>query len=168
MDGVEELYRRYSEDVYRYLCSITRDAALSEDLLSETFLRAIRAVGGFRGDASVKTWLCTIARHAWIDEMRRRRPQLSYDDLLAGYVEDAAPDDPARSAVNAAVAARAKELLHTRRPVAEKVFLLRAQGYSFAEIAQTCGISESSARTVEFRTRRWLRETLQQEGFCDD
>ena len=168
MDGVEELYRRYSEDVYRYLCSITRDAALSEDLLSETFLRAIRAVGGFRGDASVKTWLCTIARHAWIDEMRRRRPQLSYDDLLAGYVEDAAPDDPARSAVYAAVAALAKELLHTRRPVAEKVFLLRAQGYSFAEIAQTCGISESSARTVEFRTRRWLRETLQQEGFCDD
>ena len=168
MDGVEELYRLYSEDVYRYLCSITRDAALSEDLLSETFLRAIRAVGGFRGDASVKTWLCTIARHVWIDELRKRKPQLSYDDLLAGYVEDAALDDTAKSAANAAVAARAKELLHTRRPVAEKVFLLRAQGYSFAEIAQTCGISESSARTVEFRTRRWLRETLQQEGFCDD
>lgn len=168
MDGVEELYRMYSADVYRYLCSITRDAQLSEDLLSETFVRAIRGIGGFRGDANVKTWLCTIARHAWLDEMRRRRPQLSYDDLLAGYVEDAAPDDTAKSALNAAVAARAKELLHTRRPIAEQVFLLRAQGYSFAEIAQKCGISESSARTVEFRTRRWLRETLQQEGFCDD
>ena len=158
----------YSDDVYRYLCSITRDAVLSEDLLSETFLRAIRSVGGFRGDASVKTWLCTIARHVWIDEMRRRRPQLSYDDLLAGHVENVAPDDPAGSAMNSAVAARARALLHTRREIAERVFLLRAQGYSFAEIAQTCGISESSARTVEFRTRRWLRDTLQQEGFCDD
>ena len=77
MDGVDELYRMYSADVYRYLCSITRDASLSEDLLSETFVRAIRGIGGFRGDANVKTWLCTIARHAWLDEMRRRRPQLS-------------------------------------------------------------------------------------------
>lgn len=41
---------------------------------------------------------------------------------------------------------------------------LRAQGYSFAEIAQRCGVSESAARTLDFRTRHWLREQLQKEG----
>ena len=53
MDGVDELYRMYSADVYRYLCSITRDASLSEDLLSETFVRANRCIGGFRCDVNV-------------------------------------------------------------------------------------------------------------------
>ena len=60
--------------------------------------------------------------------------------------------------------ARAKELLQTRRPPAGEVLWLRAQGYSFAEIAQRCGVSESAARTLDFRTRHWLREQLQKEG----
>ena len=63
-----------------------------------------------------------------------------------------------------ALAARAKELLQTRRPPAGEVLWLRAQGYSFAEIAQRCGVSESAARTLDFRTRHWLREQLQKEG----
>ena len=63
-----------------------------------------------------------------------------------------------------ALAARAKELLQTRRPPAGEVLWLRAQGYSFAEIAQRCGVSESAARTLDFRTRHWLREQLQKDG----
>ena len=41
MLGVEELYHRYRDDVFRYLCSLCHDPALAEDLLSETFLTAI-------------------------------------------------------------------------------------------------------------------------------
>ena len=63
-----------------------------------------------------------------------------------------------------ALAARAKELLQTRRPPTGEVLWLRAQGYSFAEIAQRCGVSESAARTLDFRTRHWLREQLQKDG----
>ena len=40
---------------------------------------------------------------------------------------------------------------------------MRAQGYSFAEIAQACGITENSARMLSFRTRNWLRDQLKQE-----
>lgn len=42
MRAVEELYRAYRDDVYRYLCSLTRDPAQAEDLLSETFLKALQ------------------------------------------------------------------------------------------------------------------------------
>ena len=152
MQEIEQIYTQYRQDVYRYLCSLTRDAALAEDLLSETFLRALTGLSGFRKGACVRTWLFSIARHVWIDGLRRKRHVLSGDELLARYVD-------AR-----ALAARAKELLQTRRPPAGEVLWLRAQGYSFAEIAQRCGVSESAARTLDFRTRHWLREQLQKEG----
>ena len=147
MQEIEQIYTQYRQDVYRYLCSLTRDAALAEDLLSETFLRALTGLSGFRKGACVRTWLFSIARHVWIDGLRRKRHVLSGDELLAR-----------------ALAARAKELLQTRRPPAGEVLWLRAQGYSFAEIAQRCGVSESAARTLDFCTRHWLREQLQKEG----
>ena len=43
MQEIEQIYTQYRQDVYRYLCSLTRDAALAEDLLSETFLRRMCA-----------------------------------------------------------------------------------------------------------------------------
>lgn len=155
MQEIEQIYTQYRQDVYRYLCSLTRDAALAEDLLSETFLRALTGLSGFRKGACVRTWLFSIARHV-----------LSGDELLARYVEEGGPGAPPfETQVDArALAARAKELLQTRRPPAGEVLWLRAQGYSFAEIAQRCGVSESAARTLDFRTRDWLREQLQKEG----
>lgn len=48
MQEIEQIYTQYRQDVYRYLCSLTRDAALAEDLLSETFLRALTGLSGFR------------------------------------------------------------------------------------------------------------------------
>lgn len=166
MQESEQIYTQYRQDVYRYLCSLTRDAALAEDLLSETFLRALTGLSGFRKGACVRTWLFSIARHVWIDGLRRKRHVLSGDELLARYVEEGGPGAPPfETQVDArALAARAKELLQTRRPPAGEVLWLRAQGYSFAEIAQRCGVSESAARTLDFRTRHWLREQLQKEG----
>lgn len=165
MQELERLYRAYRDDIYRYLCGLTHDPALAEDLLSETFLKALQGLSRFTGGASVKTWLCSIARHAWIDELRRRKPTLSYDDLLAQYLADeaAAPEAFEAQLDTKALAQRVQELLATRRPPAKEIVLLRAQGYSFAEIAQKCGISESSARTLDFRTRHWLREIMQKE-----
>lgn len=165
MQEVERLYRAYRDEIYRYLCSLTHDPALAEDLLSETFLKALQGLSRFSGGASVKTWLCSIARHAWIDELRRRKPTLSYDDLLTEYLADeaAAPEAFEAQLDTKALAQRVRQLLDTRKPPAGRIVLLRARGYSFAEIAQKCGISESSARTLDFRTRHWLREIMQKE-----
>ena len=71
MQEIEQIYTQCRQDVYRYLCSLTRDAALAEDLLSETFLRALTGLSGFRKGACVRTWLFSIARHVWIDGLRR-------------------------------------------------------------------------------------------------
>ena len=164
MREMEQIYLTYRQDIFRYLCGLTHDAALAEDLLSETFLRALQALQTFREEAGVKTWLCTIARHVWIDQLRRTKQTISYDDLLTQYLEEGAQVPPFELRVDQKdLAARARRLLAGRKAPAAKILLLRAQGYAFAEIASICGLSESSARTLDFRTRAWLREALQKE-----
>ena len=86
--ALEQLYLAYRQDVYHYLCSLTRNASDAEDLLSETFLRALKRLPFFRGDCSAKTWLFGIARNVWLESLRRRRPQLDLDDLIDWYLAD--------------------------------------------------------------------------------
>ena len=69
---LEELYRRYRMDLYRYLCFLTHDPVQAEDLLSETFVRVIKRLPTFRGECEVKTWLFGIARNIWLESLRRR------------------------------------------------------------------------------------------------
>ena len=58
-------------DVWR-LCAHLVDPAAADDLAQDTYLRAIRALGKFRGDAPVRTWLLTIARRACAAEISAR------------------------------------------------------------------------------------------------
>ena len=90
---LEELYNTYRTDLYRYLCHLTHDPAEAEDLLSETFLRALRRLHTYRGDCAVKTWLFGIAHNVWLESLRKRRPTVSADDLLETYLtDDTLPD----------------------------------------------------------------------------
>ncbi|WFB59802.1 RNA polymerase sigma factor [Paenibacillus sp. BR1-192] len=88
MLNIESLYMQYKQDVYRYLLSLTRQPSLSEDLLSETFLKAIHALPSFKSNSSVKTWLFGIARNVWLQHLRRTKPQIEYGDLLQIYIAD--------------------------------------------------------------------------------
>ena len=85
---LEELYRLYRADLYRYLCHLTHDPAEAEDLLSETFLRALKRLHTYRGDCAVKTWLFGIARNIWLEGLRKKHPTASTDDLLEGCLAE--------------------------------------------------------------------------------
>ena len=161
MLGVEELYHRYRDDVFRYLCSLCHDPALAEDLLSETFLCAIQKAGGFQGEGGEKGWLFGIARNLWLQALRKRRPTVEYSDLLGLYVEDHVGD-----ALDARQLARRVAELLAALPERERTIVqLRAGGLPYEEIAARCGIRAGSARVIEYRTRQFLKETLRKEGY---
>ncbi len=162
MKQIERLYMLYKQDVYVYLLSLTHSPGLSEDLLSETFVNAISSIGKFKGQSSVKTWLFSIARNLWLQSLRKEKPTVEYNDLLELYVSDSI----AEKLITKETTKRIKDLLLEKDERTQKVVSMRVKGYSFSEIAHEANISESAARVINFRTKKWIKAILEKEGFC--
>nr|WP_207753639.1 RNA polymerase sigma factor [Clostridium paridis] len=153
------MYLDHSQDIYNYLLSITHNPTLSEDLLSETFVKAIYSIGSFKGNSSIKTWLFSIARHLWLQSLRKDKPTVEYSDLLELYVTDNMFDifDSKQ------ISDRVCELLKTKDERIQKIISMRVDGISYYEISEKIGISENSARVIDFRTKKWLKFILKKE-----
>lgn len=67
----ELLMRRHNRRLYRLARATLRDDADAEDALQETYLRAIKAIGRFRGESSLATWLSRLLLHECLDRLRR-------------------------------------------------------------------------------------------------
>ena len=80
--------------------------------------------------------------------------------LLEGYITEG----PEERILDREAAERINELLAQRGERVRDVVSRRVEGWSFAEIAKRWRISESSARVIDFRARKWLREVLEKEG----
>lgn len=160
MEELERLYMLYRGDVYRYLLSLCRKDHQAEELLAETFYQALRALPKYRGGAPIKSWLFGIAHNVWRHAARREGRESAWEEHLAaafaGDVED-------RAATRQA-AARALELLEGQGARSRGIVQMRLAGWPFAQIAETYGVSEASARVIDFRTRKALREALEREG----
>lgn len=156
----EELYHLYKQDIYHYLLSLTHNPNLAEDLLSETFLKAIYALSTFQGRSSVKTWLFAIARNTWLGHLRKKGIELTYDELFQEYVRDGIEEE----VIQRQVIQRIEALLQEKDERTRRVIEMRMNGYPYGEISQALGISESSARVIDFRVKKWIREQLEREG----
>ena len=67
------IYEEYFRELQRYLLSLCRDSRIAEELTQETFFRALEHIGQFRGECTLRVWLCQIAKHAWLTHCRRQR-----------------------------------------------------------------------------------------------
>ena len=151
----EEVYRRYFDPVYRYLLSLDPDAQLAEELTQETFFRALEGIGRFRGDSSVKTWLCSIAKNLYLSERRRRKP-VSLEEVPERSDEASGPEE---QAIGHAESLRLHQKLHALPEPYREVFSLRAFAQlSFREIGSLFGKSENWACVVYHRARARLKD----------
>jgi len=162
MKQIESLYIIYKKDVYIYLFSLTHNPNLSEDLLSETFVNSISSIGNFKGQSSVKTWLFSIARNLWLQKIRKEKHTVEYNDLLELYVSDTI----AERLITKETVKKIKNLLLEKDERTQTIVNMRVEGYSFGQIAQEVNISESSARVIDFRTKKWIKSILEKEGLC--
>lgn len=163
MFSIEELYQNYKTDVYYYLLSLTRDHPLAEDLLSETFMKAFLALPSFRGDSSIKTWLIGIARNVWLQHLRKAKHWVEYDDLLCVYLAES--ESIEEHFLTKEKLERIRTLLATKDERTRSIVNMRVEGWSYPEIAQRWDITENSARVIDFRTRKWIKETLKKEDY---
>lgn len=117
-----ELVKRYQSRLRYSLRQLTgHDAALADDLAQETFIRAYRHLGGFRGDARFFTWLYRIAWRCFADHHRQRKREADIDPGQlpeAGYTTHERDDlhiDFARALLHFEPAQRMTLHLHLQR-----------------------------------------------------
>ena len=157
----ESIYRDYFDLVYRYVLALTHgDENAAEELTQETFFKAMQALGGFRGDCGVRTWLCSIAKNTFLSAKRRKRPE-----PLDGQPER--PDEtdgPEALAVRREDRSRVLHALHALPEPYKEVFSLRVFGQlSFKEIAELFGKSESWACVVYHRARGKINMRMEEQ-----
>ena len=159
---IAELYEKYKLDVFIYLNSLTYNASLSEDLVSETFLSAITSLPSFKGDSDIKTWLFSIARYKWYEYLRKEKSTTPIELFIESYASGEA--SPESRVIEKELANQIKEILAKEDERTSNIVMMRVEGYSFYEIANKFHISEGSARVIDFRTRKKIRDIFTKEG----
>jgi RNA polymerase sigma factor (sigma-70 family) len=154
------LYDRYVEAVYRYVYYRVRSDADAEDLVSDVFMRALRAIPRYEPRQAFLAWLYRIARNAVIDRARRSRIQISFEDALAHPgVDQIVEPDAGLLALSDKETVRAAIARLT--PLQQEVIVLRfVEGYSTSEIANLVGKREGTVRGIQFRALEMLRTLI--------
>lgn len=159
---IKKIYEEYKHDVFIYLVSLTKDASLSEDLVSETFLSAIKSLHRFKGESSIKTWLFSIARNKWYEHLRKEKSTISLDNLACHYI--IGESDMEKNAIRKDISSKILYLLDNEQSRTKDIILMRIEGYSYFEISQKYGISEGSARVIDYRAKKKIKDILTKEG----
>lgn len=154
MRAMEVLMRRHNRTLYRTARAILRDDAEAEDAVQEAYLHAYRALGTFRGESKLSTWLVRITANEAL--MRRRRNARAAEIV---------PLDPAIQAEQEHGDSMLRRVLEKRIDALpddyRAVFVLRAlEELTVEETAAALGIPEATVRTRYFRARGLLRESL--------
>lgn len=166
-DAFDKLVVRYSGDIYALLCRLTSDAEEASDLTQETFLRALKAIAGFRGESDLRTWLYRIAinesrnRFRWW-KRRRREKTVSLDESL-GNSESIYQDvlaDSSPSPEQETLRRERERILQTalrELPTIyrEPIVLFDIEGWSYDEI---CSLLELNSGTLKSRLARGRQE----------
>jgi len=155
------LYDHYNASVYRFIYYRVGSIALAEDLMSETFFRALRSMSSFKWQGKdFGAWLMTIARNLTADHYKAGRTRLEYatEDMSAHDSVTEGPENAVlASLTNEALLAALGELPTEQQECLIMRFL---QGLSIAETAKALGRSDGAVKQLQLRGVRNLAKLL--------
>ena len=148
------------DSLYRCLRHMLRDEEAAREVFQDTYVRVFQALAGFRGDASLTTWVLTIGRNTALNRYRRRRiredrTESLDDETLVAPEPRTEPEEPA---VSRGVTAAVDALPEAQR---EAVLLFYGEDLSVAEIAALTGRPVNTIKSDLLRARGRLREMLE-------
>ncbi|AYG03700.1 sigma-70 family RNA polymerase sigma factor [Gryllotalpicola protaetiae] len=156
------LHDQHARPLWRYVMSLTGDAAQSEDIVQETLLRAWKRPAVLdQREASARAWLFTVARNLVIDESRSARRRHETVTAAETMPEPVAADETERMLdawlIGDALAALTAE---HRQVIVEAYY----GGKSVAEVAAVVGVPEGTVKSRLHYGLRALRLALQEKG----
>jgi RNA polymerase sigma-70 factor (ECF subfamily) len=165
------LMRRNNRRLYRLARGILQDEGEAEEAVQEGYIRALTHLDGFKGQASLATWLARIVTNEALGRLRRHRPSIGIEDLENSSAADSPLDGAAAAAATPEHAAARQEIRRAIESAIDAlpapfrlVFVLRAiEQLSTSETASSLGIPEETVKTRLYRANKLLREALSGE-----
>ena len=153
----EKLYNSYYMQVYSYAVALTKNPEQAEEIAQHTFVKALSSKVGYKGKSSELTWLCSIAKNLYYDELRRNQRISSLGENL--HISSEVDIEQAVS--DSDMAFRIHLVLHKLDEPYKEVFQLRVFGeLSFSQIATIFGKTESWARVTYHRAKLKIQERM--------
>lgn len=154
MQNIEEIYQKYFQTVYKYLVCLTHEPNIAEELTQETFCKAVAKIDTFKGNCKISVWLCQIGKNLWFNELKKSKKLLPIDENLPdpfALVDENFIDKEDKKAIYTQIA--------KLEPAIKEIFYLRLTGnFSFKEISEIVGKTESWVRVNFYRGKQKLKE----------
>jgi RNA polymerase sigma-70 factor (ECF subfamily) len=166
-EAFRAIMQRCNQRLFRMARAVVNGDDEAEDVLQDAYLKAFAAIGRFRGEASLMTWLTSITLNEARGRLRRRRPTTSLDVMEEAGVRVipfpglAEIPDPEAEAARFEVRRLLEQAIDTLPEDFRIVFMLReVEGCSVEETAAQLDLNPQTVRTRLFRARQSLRQEL--------
>jgi RNA polymerase sigma-70 factor (ECF subfamily) len=161
--GDERAFRKVLESHYTLIYSVVRGVAgqhgETDDIVQEVFIKIFRALGDFRGDSRLSTWIYRIARNEALNAIERRRPQvIPIDDCEELPASGESPETSYRQRVSRERLERLMDRLEEKQRVAIELRYIGDKSYE--EIAEIMGIPLGTVKTYIYRAKLSLKRMM--------
>ena len=153
------IYQTYFKDVFLYMCSLSADEHIAEEITQEAFTKALKSLDSFDGTKDIRAWLFTIAKNTYNTYCKRQK---IFKDIEPHEELPAPQPDLTERLADEETAFRIHQYLHEMKEPYKEVFSLRVFGeLSFEKIALLFGKSPSWARVVFYRAKMQIKEYME-------
>ena len=158
-------FSSHMDGLYGYAVVLTRDRSIASDLVQETYVRALKAKDSLREDSNIKSWLFTILRNIWLNELRQRKTsprivELDVDESIAEVAVENA-QDPHETYVSKVESEQVREAIQQLPVEFREIIILREyEELSYQEIAKLLDCPAGTVMSRLARARTKLRALL--------
>ena len=154
----EQIYTTYFRDVYLYICKLSNNEHIAEEITSETFFKAMKSIDNFRGDCDIRVWLCQIAKNCYYSYIKKANRTECIDNVE--IAEQGASFEERLFRHDTTI--QIQKILHDIPEPYKEVFMWRVYAeLSFKQIGQMFGKSENWACVTYHRARKKIKEKLE-------
>lgn len=158
---LKKLFELYSHEIYHYLYSLCKDSGMAEELMQETFVKALISLN--EQHINMRAWLYMVARNLCFNELKRAKREvlLAAVDNTQKHGQDIL--EHVLQGENKKILQRGMEkLAPDKRRVLQMYYI---EGFSLKEIAKILGLSQANTRILSYRAKRELRMYFEEVGY---
>jgi len=160
---LQQLYAKYHKEIYLYLFSLCHNRELAEDLMQETFLKALLSLSD--SHTNVRAWLYLVARNLYFNHQNREKKVTYFDDIEETFGDAQTDEVLQRLLLDERRKLLYQALQHLGKQKRELLTLQYFGGMSQKEIATLLKITPENVRVLAYRSKKELKKYMEDNHY---